>query len=168
MKRTGLSLLEVIVALGVLVGSAAVLAQMIDLGARHALRARNISDAQRVAANVLHELLAGLRPLQEVTPQPLQFDSPWLYAIHLAPGPAETIIDVTVSVWPAPQASGARTGGTTASTEQAAPMPVELSATASSSGPRPAISLRRWVYLPASDQPADSADPWPIGQESPP
>ncbi len=38
--RRGLSLLEVIIALAILAGSAAVLAQLMSLGRRHALRSR--------------------------------------------------------------------------------------------------------------------------------
>ena len=62
--RTGLSLIEVIIAIAILVGSAAAISQLIDLAQRNAIRALDVTDAQTVCQNILHEVMTGMRPLE--------------------------------------------------------------------------------------------------------
>ena len=101
MKRTrGLSLLEIIVALAVLAGSAVILAQMVDLGARHADRARTITDAQTAAHNLMAELELGNRPVVNTPAEPLDAWSPWDVSIQVAPVGIGKLRSVTVSVFP--------------------------------------------------------------------
>jgi hypothetical protein len=98
-RRAGLSLLEIIVALAVLTGSAAILAQMVDLGARHAERSRQISEAQTLAHNLLSELLADLRPWESTqAPQPVDLWSPWDYQLQIEPVGLGDLVAVTVTV----------------------------------------------------------------------
>ena len=101
-RRTkGISLLEIIVALAVLAGSAAMLSQMVDLGSRHADRAMTIADAQTVAHNVLHELLTGQRPLVAAeTPEPVDLWSPWDVAIELNQVGIGQLVAVTIRITP--------------------------------------------------------------------
>jgi hypothetical protein len=92
-------LLEIIVALAVLTGSAAILAQMIDLGARHAERSRQISEAQTLAHNLLNELLAEVRPWESTqAPQPVDLWRPWDYQLQIEPVGLGDLVAVTVTV----------------------------------------------------------------------
>ena len=52
-EHRGLSLIEVIISLAILVGSAAALTQLVDVGRRHAERAVEVTDAQSICRNVL-------------------------------------------------------------------------------------------------------------------
>ncbi|MCA9168682.1 MAG: hypothetical protein KDB23_13500 [Planctomycetales bacterium] len=85
-KSAGLSLLELIIALAILVGTSSLLLQLVDLGSRHSDRALQITDAQTVAHNLMAEMLAGLRPWDaSETYQPVDSWSPWEYRLKLEP-----------------------------------------------------------------------------------
>ena len=109
--RRGLSLLEVIIALAVLTGTAAVLAQMVGLATRHAERARQITGAQTVAHNILHELLADLRPWETSNVfQPVDLWSPWDYQIRVDPVGVGDLVAVTVTVAERVESEATRAG----------------------------------------------------------
>ena len=100
LPRTGLSLLEIIVALAVLAGSAVVLSQMIDIGSRPAERAAQIAEAQTVAHNLLHELLIQERPLTtNETPEPIDLWSPYDYTVLVEPVGIGQLLSVTVEIY---------------------------------------------------------------------
>jgi prepilin-type N-terminal cleavage/methylation domain-containing protein len=109
--RRGLSLVEIIVALAVLTGSAAVLAQMVDLAARHAERSRQITEAQTIAQNILNELLANVRPwTPSVAAQPVDAWSPWDYQIQIEPVGVGDLLSVAVTVVQRPESTAAPLG----------------------------------------------------------
>jgi Tfp pilus assembly protein PilV len=98
-RRTGLSLLEIIIAMAVLTGSATMLAQIVGLGARHAERSWQISQAQAIAQNILNELLADMRPW-ETSDSFLPVDpwSKWDYQLQIEPLGISYLSKVTVTV----------------------------------------------------------------------
>lgn len=80
--RAGLSLLEVIIALAVLAGSAAVIAQMVEMAVRRSARSDERTEAATLCHNLMNELVAGVRPWQNMTsPQPVDLFSPWDYQV---------------------------------------------------------------------------------------
>ena len=83
--KRGLSLLEVIIALAILVGSAAVLAQLMDMGQRHALRTAEMTEAQTLCQNLLNELLAGELSWESTETQPVDPFSAWDYSVQIEP-----------------------------------------------------------------------------------
>lgn len=64
--RAGFSLIEVIVATAILMGSVVVLARLAGMGRTMAQKTQLHSDAQRVCEQTLNEILLGLRPLEPV------------------------------------------------------------------------------------------------------
>jgi prepilin-type N-terminal cleavage/methylation domain-containing protein len=98
MMKRGLSLLEVMIALALLVGSAAVLSQLMDLGQRQALRAADITEAQTLCQNLLNELLAGTISWESTESQPIDPFSPWDYTIQIEPIGDGQLSSVTVIV----------------------------------------------------------------------
>jgi len=71
MQRHGFSLIEVILATAILLGSVVVLSELAGIGRRQANRAERIAEAQRLCALTLHEMLLGLRPIETVERDPL-------------------------------------------------------------------------------------------------
>lgn len=69
--RRGFSLIEVIVATAILMGSVIVLARLAGMGRTMAQKTQLHSDAQRVCEQTLNEILLGLRPLEPVEQTPL-------------------------------------------------------------------------------------------------
>ncbi|MEE8453027.1 MAG: prepilin-type N-terminal cleavage/methylation domain-containing protein [Thermoguttaceae bacterium] len=79
--RGGFSLLEVIIAISILLGSAVVLAELASIGRHHVQSAEEMSTAQLECQTKLNELLAGAAPLEAVQNVPLgddpvQLDNP--------------------------------------------------------------------------------------------
>lgn len=67
----GFSLIEVILATAILLGSVVVLSQLAGLGRTHAQNAQGLSQVQRICENTLNEVLLGIRPLAPVEAAPL-------------------------------------------------------------------------------------------------
>lgn len=123
--------MEVMIALAILVGSAAVLSQLIDKGRRHAMRATDVTEAQTIGNNVMSEILAGLRPLESSSAQPVDPYLPWDFSIQIEPTEIDELAAVTVAVFKRPL-PGSR--------------PVERDA-----AERRAYRLVRWVRQEVSD-----------------
>lgn len=69
--RAGFSLIEVILATAILLGSVIVLSQLAGLGRTHAQNADKLAQAQRICENTLNEIMLGIRPLSPVEAAPL-------------------------------------------------------------------------------------------------
>lgn len=71
-NRRGLSLIEVIVATAILMGSVIVLARLAGMGRTMVQKAQQHSAAQRICEQTLNEIVLGLRPLEQVDHAVLQ------------------------------------------------------------------------------------------------
>jgi len=81
-RRRGMSLLEVMLASTILVGSVMVLSRMAFLARRHAEGAEDRTGAQICCQNIMEEILAGARPLQDVSPELLDGGT-WMYTVEV-------------------------------------------------------------------------------------
>ena len=70
--RSGFSLIEVMLATAILLGSVIVLAQLVGMGRTQAEKAKLHSEAQRICETTLHEIVLGIRPLLPVELSPLE------------------------------------------------------------------------------------------------
>ena len=82
-RRRGMSLLEVMLSTAMLLASVMMLSRMAFLARKHAEGAEDRSTSQRYCQNVMEEMLAGVRPLQSVSPTLLEGDV-WIYKIGRA------------------------------------------------------------------------------------
>ena len=105
-RRSGFSLLEILLALAILGGSLAALSRIVDIGALAAREARDLSIArilcQTKLAEVMLDAVAGISP-QSVPPSPLEsFDSDSLtafsYQIEVNPAPIDGLLAIRVTV----------------------------------------------------------------------
>ena len=71
MKRSGFSLIEVILATAILLGSVVVLSELAGIGRRQSQRARLHAEAQELCERTLGEVLNGDRPALPVEDEPL-------------------------------------------------------------------------------------------------
>ncbi|MBL4883659.1 MAG: prepilin-type N-terminal cleavage/methylation domain-containing protein [Planctomycetaceae bacterium] len=70
-SRSGFSLIEVILATAILMGSVIVLARLVGMGRTQAHKAALHTQSQQLCENTMNELLLGLRPLEPIEREPL-------------------------------------------------------------------------------------------------
>ncbi|HID21406.1 MAG TPA: hypothetical protein EYP14_03285 [Planctomycetaceae bacterium] len=99
--RSGLTLLEVVLALGIFLGSMAVLSQLISTGVRAAVQARWQTQAILRCASKMEEIVAGMEPLQDVSESGFEDDEDgaWRWSLTVVPGREENLYELTVTVW---------------------------------------------------------------------
>ena len=104
--RSGISLLEILLALAILGGSLAVLSRIAETGTSAAREARELSVARILCQTKLSELLidstSGITP-QSVAPTPMEaFDSqsttPFYYSVEVQPAPMDGLLTIRVTV----------------------------------------------------------------------
>ena len=82
MRRRGMSLMEVLLALAIFLGSLAVLGELVRLGTRNAIQARERAEAERLCATKLTELATGMEEAVPVAERPLDESGDWLYSVE--------------------------------------------------------------------------------------
>ena len=70
-NRSGFSLIEVMIATAILMGSAVVLARLAGMGRDQSQKASLHSEAQQLCEQTLNELLLGMRPMELIESMPL-------------------------------------------------------------------------------------------------
>ncbi|HUG67466.1 MAG TPA: prepilin-type N-terminal cleavage/methylation domain-containing protein [Pirellulaceae bacterium] len=101
LHRSGLSLLEVMLALAILGGALAVIGELMRIGARNAEIARDLTTAQLICESTMAEVQLGFLPLQTVGPvevSDLQYQLDWLYTITVQPIDQEGLTSVWVHI----------------------------------------------------------------------
>ena len=96
-SRQGFSLLEVLLATSILIGSSIVLVELVTIGNRHASSARELSKSQLICQSKLNEILAHAAPIAQVRPAPSEEDPRWVVWIDLIPTVHEGLVAVEVN-----------------------------------------------------------------------
>ena len=109
-RRRGFSLLEVLLATGILIGSAIVLMELASIGNRHAASARDLAKSQLICQTKLNEIVCGLAPAETVRPTPLEDDPGWVYWVDVLPAeqPGLLVLEVGAAHEPVPRKQSAR------------------------------------------------------------
>ena len=99
-KRTGLSLLEVVLALSILGISVGILSTIMQQSADNGLRARRITQAQMVCESKMAEAIAGALPLQSTqwTPVASVDATTWYYSLEVIQPEQPNMIGVVIQV----------------------------------------------------------------------
>lgn len=95
--RRGLTLLEVMLATVMLLASVMALSRVAFLARRHAISSEDRTKAQILCQNIVQELLAGVRPLDNVSPELIEGDQ-WVHSIGIEMVEGSTLAAVTVTV----------------------------------------------------------------------
>jgi len=97
-RREGITLLEIVLALGLMAIAMTLLAQLVFIGNRAARGARDLSKAQLYCESVMSEVVAGIMAPDSVSLTPLDADPKWLYSIDVGTTSSETLNAVRVTV----------------------------------------------------------------------
>lgn len=95
--RRGMTLLEVMLATAMLLGSVMVMSRMAFLAGEHARGAEDRSMSQTYCRNIMEEMLAGTRPLQNASPALLEDDA-WVYMVKVETLDEADLMEVAVTV----------------------------------------------------------------------
>jgi type II secretory pathway pseudopilin PulG len=98
LRRRGFSLLEVLLATGILIGSSIVLMQLATIGMQHASSARDRSHAQLICETKLNEIVAGIVPAETVRPVPCEDEPGWTYWVDVRPTERPGLVLLEVGV----------------------------------------------------------------------
>jgi len=102
--RSGLSLLEVILALVILGMSMGVVGQLVNLGSRNAVISRDLLSAQFMAESKMEEIRAGIFPPEPMGPIPFEQHEnvdpgeSWVYSVMVEPLQDQGLLAVGVTV----------------------------------------------------------------------
>jgi len=96
--RRGFSLMEIILASGILVGCLVVLSELAAIGRIHASVAQDGTAAARICRTKVNEILAGLASAEPVQEEPVDFESGWTYSVEVEPLPLPGVLALHVSV----------------------------------------------------------------------
>lgn len=94
--RRGLSLLEVVLALAILAASIAITSELVRVGSRGAVDARDLTTAQLLCENKMAEITAGIQPPDPVSRATLLEDPEWLYSIAIGQTEQEGMLAVEI------------------------------------------------------------------------
>jgi general secretion pathway protein I len=98
MSRRGFSLLEILLALVIFVGSVAVISGLVSLGVRGSLEARRMSKAVLLCESKMSEVVAGVEPLDPVSQATFEDEPGWVWSLEVVGGPVEGLMTITVIV----------------------------------------------------------------------
>ena len=99
--RKGLTLLEVILALAIFVGSLAVISKLVELGVRGAHYAQLQTRAVMLAESKMGEIVAGIVPIDSASGDVFAEDPAWQWQLSVSDGPVEGLKWVSIYVAPA-------------------------------------------------------------------
>jgi type II secretory pathway pseudopilin PulG len=95
---SGFSLLEMVIATGILLASVAMLAQLASVGRRHLASAAEKAIAMRLCQNQLARLMAGVDPIEPEDGAPLPEDLDWDFRVTVSELPAAELSQLEVGV----------------------------------------------------------------------
>ncbi len=96
--RKGFSLLEVLLATGILLGCLVVLSELANIGRIHASVAQDGGAAARICQSKLNEILAGLAPVAPVHEEPVDDSPGWWYSVEMEPVRQRGVVALRVTV----------------------------------------------------------------------
>jgi len=96
--RAAFSLIEVLLATSILMGSLVVLQELARLGRRHAVDAEETATAQALARTRLSEILAGAAPLKSAETAALDEAPGWVCTVGVEPIAALGVTEIVVTV----------------------------------------------------------------------
>jgi Tfp pilus assembly protein PilV len=143
-RRCGFSLLEVMLATTVLLGSVIVLSHIAFVGTSHMDSAQQYAAAQLVCQTRMNEMLAGARPIEEVSRQRIRELPGWGLTVKVESTSRPGLLAIEVTAAEKRTGESAETGGD----------PAAASQQAVGAGKR--FSLVRWIAEPEGSELSNS------------
>lgn len=101
--RGGFSLMEVMLATSIVLGSSIVLVELASIGRRQASTAYNLNIAQLLCQAKLDEIVAGVSTIKTGEEQELEDQPGWLYTVETMPMRRQHLVAIKVTVLQEPQ-----------------------------------------------------------------
>ena len=98
LRRRAFSLLEVLLAMGIFLGSMVALGHLALLGRNRADAAMEMANAHRICQSRLNEILAGIRPLESSHEESLEDEPGWLCSVEIDTAARQGLSTVRVTV----------------------------------------------------------------------
>ena len=102
-NRRGFSLMEVMLATSVLLGSSVALIELATIGRKQANSAYDLTEAQLLCQAKLDEIVAGIESPKAVEDQELVDNPGWLYSVEVEPTRMRQLFAIKVSVFQEPK-----------------------------------------------------------------
>ncbi len=96
--RYGLTLLEVIIALGIFLASMSAISQLISNGTQASIQGRLMTQAIMRCESKMAEVIAGVEAMEAVEDVPFADDENWLWSMEVVAGPEEGLLELYVFV----------------------------------------------------------------------
>ena len=97
-RRTGFSLLEVILAIAILGGALTVIGYLVNLGYKHAVNTRMRSEGNILCDTKMAEVAAGVLDLESVNGRYIEENPDWSYSVFIDEAEQNGLLLVTVAV----------------------------------------------------------------------
>jgi type II secretion system protein I len=97
-RRSGFTLLEVMVSLAIFVSAFAALSQLYSLGTRAAVDAALQTQAAVRAETKMAEVVSGVESFEAASGMPFEDDANWSWTLELNPGPHSDVYELVVTV----------------------------------------------------------------------
>ncbi len=98
LRRSGFSLLEVLLATSILVGCLVVLSELAAIGRRFAQNAQTLTAAQAICESEVNEILAGVKPPEPIEDQAVEGLPGWLVSVDTQPLRQRGLLQLQVTV----------------------------------------------------------------------
>ncbi len=96
--RSGLSLLEVILAVAILGGSLAAIGELVRIGSQHAEESRGLAAAQLLCESKMEEIAAGAAARETVSSTPCETKEGWQYSVTVTALDQAGLSEIRVTV----------------------------------------------------------------------
>lgn len=97
-RRAGITLFEVVLALAIFLGATAVIGQILQNGSRAATKAQLTSEASIRCEKRMNELLSGVLPLTAVQNAPFEDNASWQWSINVLDTSVISLLEAEVVV----------------------------------------------------------------------
>lgn len=97
-ERRGMTLFEVVLALGIFLGAFAAVAQIVDIGRQASVEGQLENDAVLRAQTKLAEVIAGVEPMTAVQGQAFEDDPNWSWGLSIVDGPHVDLLGLVITV----------------------------------------------------------------------
>ena len=97
-QHSGFSLIEVLIALAIFLGSLTTIAWFLDIAAQSSLEARKLTAAMLLCETKMEETLAGIYPLESTSNQSFEDNAEWNWSMDVSDGPVSGLLSVTIEI----------------------------------------------------------------------
>jgi len=96
--RSGMTLLEVVLAIAIFVGSIVAVGQIVSIGTRAAMQAQFQAEALLMAETKMDEVLSGVQPWQPVNGATVEENPSWTWSLTIEPGTHPDVVVLTLTM----------------------------------------------------------------------